>query len=144
MGNIPNKVLMGSVGSNVKEVMNKAGTIEAGLVVKIGNDDSISATTGTIIGVSLGRNLSDTARTAICRKGLKVPVKLTAAFNPTIGAQVYFVNATGLAGASDGGNTTAVNATYSTGRVGGSGQDKGISEAGTDVGVAYIDFPGGL
>ena|SRR5690606_26646920 len=144
MGNIPGKVLMGSVGSNIKEVTSNVGNIEAGLCVRLGSDGSISATSGTPIGVSLGKDLSDTNKTAICRKGLRVPVKLTSGFNPTVGAQVFFVNATGLAGASDGVNTTGVNATYSTGRIGGSGVDAGISETGEAVGVAYIDFPGGL
>lgn len=138
------KVLMGSGRSSAKEIMNKVGSIEAGVFVRVASDDTISATTGTVIGLSMGKDLSDTNRTAIARKGLKMPVKLTAGFDPAIGAQVFMVNATGLAGASDGGNTTGLNALYAVGRLGGTGVNNGIAEDGSSVGAAIIDFPGGL
>ena len=139
------KILMGSIGSNIKEVTNKHGSIEAGLFVRLASDDTIAATTGTVIGLSLGKDLSDTGNTSIARKGLRVPAKLTAGFDPAIGAQVFMVKATGLAGAEDGGNTTGLNAVYVSERVGGTGQNKGIDEAThAAVGVALIDFPGGL
>lgn len=138
------KVLMGTTQSSVKEVSNHVGAIEAGIAVRLKSDDtlSIAAADGSLLGISLGKDLSDTNRTAICRKGLKVPVKLTAGFDPTIGAAVRISDTTGLAVTSGG---TVVNATYFSGRVGGTGVDGGISEtADTLVGVALIDFPGGL
>lgn len=148
MGHDTTKVLMGSTGSSVKEVTNHIGspsTFPAGTAVRLKSDDTLSVTLahGNLLGVSLGRSLSDTDRVAICRKGLMVPVALTAAFDPAIGAAVSISDTTGLAIAA-GAGATVVNAVYATGRVGGTGVNGGITEAGSTVGVAYIDFPGGL
>jgi hypothetical protein len=140
------KIQMGFIGSSNREVetIKCASVIEAGLVVRHHTDDSYSATTGTPIGVSLGKDLSDSDKTAVCRAGMRVAVKLTAGFDPAIGAQVNFIDATGCAGTS-GAGATAVNAIYRTGRVGGTGVAKGLAEDGTTaVGVALIDFIGGL
>ena len=131
------KVLMGSTQSSFKNVDNRAGVIAAGLAVKLTSGDAISLTTGSYLGVSLGKSLSDTSRTAICRKGARVPVLLTAEFTPAIGAQVNFSDTTGAAIAS-GGGATAVNAVYVSGVL------TGILEDGTTASVALIDFPGGL
>lgn len=140
----PTKVLMGTTGSNIKEVTNRAGTIAAGIAVRLKSDDTLSITKadGNLLGISLGKSLSDTSRTAIVRKGLRVPVQLKAGFDPTVGAVVSIDDATGLA-AGDG-TRTAVNAFYATGRIGGTGVNGGIQEDGTTVGVALIDFAGGL
>jgi hypothetical protein len=133
------KILLGSSKSNVREVDNKLGTVAAGLCVHLADDGSISyeASAGSKIGVSMGKDLSDIGRTAIARKGLKVPVLLTAEFVPDIGAQVHIADATGMAAAS-GGGATGVNAVYASGVL------TGITEAGAEVEVALIDFPGGL
>lgn len=133
------KVLMGATGSNVKEVDNRKGTIAAGLIVRLKSDDTISiaAADGNALGISLGRSLSDTTRTAICRKGLEVPVQLTAAFTPTVGAQVSISDTTGKAIAA-GAGATALNAVYA------SSTKSGVDEDGSAVSVALIDFPGGL
>ncbi len=147
-------VLMGSTRSSAKEVSNKLTvsglTIEAGLCVILESTDKISLDTseGAKHGISLGKDLSDTGRTAVCRKGLGVPLKLKAGFNPVIGTQVFIEDDTGL-GIATGGGADAVNAVYASARL-----DVGVSELGgiaegasTDtatVGVAYIDFPGGL
>lgn len=138
------QVAMGSTGSSVKEVTNHIGERAAGLVLRLKSDDTLSITKadGNLLGVSLGKSLSDTARTAVCRKGLRVPVQLKAGFDPDIGAVVSVDDATGLA-AGDG-TRTAVNAHYVTGRIGGTGVNGGQQEDGTTVGVAMIDFPGGL
>lgn len=141
----PNKVLMGATKSNVKEVSCRKGSIEAGVIVRLKSDDtlSIAKADGSALGISLGKDLSNTDFTAIARKGLGIPVKLTTAFNPTPGAQVHISDTTGLAIAS-GAGATGTNAVYASGRVGGSGVNAGIAEDKTTVGVAYIDFPGGL
>lgn len=138
------KVLMGATGSNIKEVTNRAGTIAAGIAVRLKSDDTISTAKadGNLLGISIGKSLSDTARTAVCRKGVRVPVQLKDGFDPTIGAVVSIDDATGLA--TGDGSKTAVNAVYVSGRIGGTGVNGGIQEDGTTVGVAYIDFPGGL
>lgn len=133
------KVLLGSTGSNIREVDNKKGTIAAGLAVRLKSDDTISVASadGNLLGISMGRSLSDTARTAICRKGVKVPIQLTSAFTPTIGAQVNISDTTGKAAAS-GGGATGVNAVYISEVL------VGVDEDGNSVDVALIDFPGGL
>lgn len=139
MGHDASKVLLGSTKSSAKEVDNRKGVIAAGLAVRLKSDDTIvvTAADGNLLGISLGRSLSDTSRTAICRKGLAVPVLLTDAFTPTIGAQVNISDTTGKAAAS-GGGATAVNAVYASGVL------TGVDEDGASVNVALIDFPGGL
>jgi hypothetical protein len=134
------KVLMGNVGSNVKEIDNRKGSIAAGLCVHLKSDDTISlaAADGAKLGISAGKDLSDIGRTAIIRKGLAVPIQLTSAFTPTIGAQVAISDTTGKALAYTGSGDSYVNATWV------SGVKSGVAEDGTLVDVALADFPGGL
>lgn len=149
-----NKVLMGSTTSSVKEVSNylpASGTVvEAGLAVVLDSNGKVTLDTseGSLVGISLGKDLSDTGRNAVVRKGLGVPVKLKSGFNPTVGAAVAIEDDTGLARAYTGSGDRYVNAAYATGRKGGSGETGGIAEGDTSdagtVGVALIDFPGGL
>ncbi len=137
-----NTVLMGSTQSSVKEVTNKKGAIAAGIAVHLKSDDTITVASadGQLLGISLGGDLSGGDKTAIVRKGLRVPLKLTAAFSPVIGAVVVLSNTTGL-GIAAGGGATACNAVYATGKL----SVGGIAEDGTTgVDVALIDFPGGL
>lgn len=135
------KVLMGAGLSNIKDVTNRAGTIEAGLIVRLKSDDTISiaAADGNPLGISMGKGLSGDARTAIARAGIGIPVRLTAAFSPTKGAQVHISDTTGLAIAS-GAGATGMNAVYVSGAL------TAVKEDGTEVasGAALIDFPGGL
>lgn len=139
MGHDATKVLLGSTQSSVKEVDNRAGVIAAGLIVRLKSDGTIvvTAADGNALGISLGRSLSNTSRTAIARKGLRIPVQLTDAFTPTVGAQVNISDTTGKAIAS-GAGATAMNAVYATSTL------TGIDEDGSEVNVALIDFPGGL
>lgn len=141
----PNEALLGSTKNSYKEVSNHKGIITAGYAVRLKSDDTLSVALadGNLLGISLGKDLSDIGFTAICRKGVGVPVVLTDAFNPVIGAVVYISDTTGKAIAS-GAGATAVNAVYASERIGGSGVAGGIQEDGTTIGVAYIDFPGGL
>jgi hypothetical protein len=137
----PTKVLMGAGQSSAKEVSNKKGTVEAGLVVRLKSDDTLSLAKadGQLLGVSMGRDLSDTGRTAIARKGLRIPVKLASGFNnPAIGAAVAISDTTGEAVAYTGSGNSYVNATYVTGKITGIGED-GLAKE-----VALIDFQGGL
>lgn len=150
MSHDASKVLMGATGSSHKEVTNYPGSaaLEAGLVAHAKSDGTVTKAKadGSPVGVSLGKDLADTGRSAVCRKGLRVPLKLKASFNPTIGAAVLIDDAEGY-GTGDGTNT-AVNAVYATGRLGGSGATGGIVEGASSetgsVGIALIDFPGGL
>lgn len=152
MGHSTSKVLMGSTNSNHKESTNYPSPsnvpLEAGLVAHLKSDGTVTKAKadGSVVGVSIGKDLSDIGRTAVVRKGLGVPLKLKAGFNPTIGAAVEIDDAEGY-GTGDG-TKTAYNAVYASGRIGGSGATGGVAEGATTdtgtVGVALIDFPGGL
>lgn len=136
------KTLMGSTESSARTVTNHKGSIAAGLGVRLKSDDTLSVASsgsGALLGISLGVDLSGIGRTAICNKGIDVPVKLGDAFTPTVGAQVNISDTTGEAVAA-GGGATAVNAFYKKVKLLG-----GLSEDGvTLINVALIDFPGGL
>jgi hypothetical protein len=146
MGHSSSKVLMGTTGSNIKEVTNYDGSavLEAGLVAHAKSDGTVTKakSDGSPVGVSLGRDLSHTTRTAVCRKGTKVPLKLKAGFSPTVGAAVEIDDAEGY-GTGDG-SKTAVNAVYVSSAM----ATGGIAETATDdtgtLRIALIDFPGGL
>jgi hypothetical protein len=140
MSHDPTKVLMGATQSAHREVTNYNGSREAGLILRLKNDGTLSITKadGELIGVSLGRDLSDIGRTSVCRKGLRVPVLLKSGYNPAVGAVVEVDDATGLA--TGDGTKTATAAYFATGRLAGGG----IGEDGETKGVALIDFPGGL
>ena len=145
------KVLLGSTGSSEKEVTNfksKSETVvAAGLACILESDNTVSKDTsaGSLVGISLGNDLVDTKRTVVVRKGLRVPVQLKTGFNPVIGATVAIEDDTGLARAYTGTGDRYVNAVFSSARIGTTG---GIAEgSSTDtgtIGVAFIDFPGGL
>jgi hypothetical protein len=76
----PQKVLLGSTGSSDKLATCEVGdpsTFKAGLAVRRNTNGELSLTTGQLIGVSLGRSLSDTSKTSVLRSGNFVPVQLT-------------------------------------------------------------------
>lgn len=138
MGHDATKVLMGTTLSNIREVDNYAGsvsTFKAGLCVNLDSAGALTLTlaSGSRLGISLGRSLSDTARVSVCRKGLKVPI-LKGDVTPVIGAQVQ-VHATAGTAVTSG---TAINAIYASGVL------TGTQEDGTTADVILIDFPGGL
>jgi hypothetical protein len=141
MAHSASTIYMGAVTTSAKEVINQAGspaTFLAGLCVHQKSDGTLSLASadGSKIGISLGRSLSDTNRTAICTKGLGVPILLANGFTPTVGAQVQISTTTGKAVASG----TAVNAYYKSAVL------TAYDEAGAVIsdGCALIDFPGGL
>lgn len=131
-------VYMGNVQSSFKEIDNRSGTVAAGLAVYLHSDESIDtvAASGGLLGISAGKSQSDTARTAIVRKGIRVPILLTNGLTPVIGAQVQISTTTGKAVSSG----TAVNAVYASSTL------ACVDESGATVadGCAYIDFQGGL
>lgn len=141
MSHDASKVLMGSTVNSDRTVTNHAGSIEAGKVCRQKSDGTITTALadGGNLGVSLGKDLSNISRTAICRRGLAVPILLTAAFTPTVGAIVHVSDTTGLAIAS-GAGATATKARYKTGAL------TAVKEDGTEVasGAALIDMEGGL
>lgn len=135
------KIQLGVISSSHKVVDNHKGVIPPGKIVRLKSDDTISIASadGLPLGISVGEGQSDAGRTAICRKGSLVPILLTAAFDPVLGAQVNISDTTGVAIAS-GGGATAMNATYASTR------KTAINEDGTtnSLGAAYIDYVGGL
>lgn len=139
MGHDATKVVLGSTRSSFRHVDNKAGTIKAGVVARQKSDGALSVAKadGDILGVSLGKDLSNIDRTAICRSGLGIPVLLTEGFTPILGAQVHINDTTGLADASGAGKT-GVNAIYASGKL------TGVQEDLTNADCALIDAPGGL
>ncbi len=141
------KILLGDVPHSGKEITNHSGVIDAGLVVRLKSDDTITTakSDGAILGVSVGRDLSNTARTAICRKGLRVPVLLASGFTtPVIGAQVAINDTTGEARAYTGTGDSYVNAVYSSGLVSAIKEDIAMNGIIVLHDCAFIDFPGGL
>lgn len=140
MAHNANKALLGNIGSNIKEVSNRVGTIAAGTAVRLKSDGTISTAKadGQLLGVSVGRDLAGANRTAIAVRGVRVPVLLTTGFTPALGAIVYFDDTTGKAAASAT-DATAVNATYSQLLT-----DGALDEDAGSVRCALIDFPGGV
>lgn len=135
-------VHMGSHNSNVIEADNFKGaeaTFLAGLAVCLDDDNdlSLASADGSILGISLGKSLSEVSRISVARRGLKVPILLTNGFTPTVGAQVQVSATTGKAVSTGG---TAVNAIYRSAAL------TAYDEAGAVIadGAALIDFPGGL
>jgi hypothetical protein len=138
------KVQAGTTRSSSRSVDNRSGdplVLKAGIGLRLKSDGTLStlATDGKMIGISLGRSLSDIKKVAILRRGLQVPVRLTASFVPAIGTQVFISDTTGLAGAS-GTGFTGINATYCSGAL------TMIEEDGTEnaATAALIDMPGGV
>lgn len=134
-------IYMGSHKSNILESDNWAAdpaTFKAGLCGHLKSDGTISLASadGSKLGLSLGRSLSDHKRTSFARKGKGVPILLTNAFTPTVGAQVQISTTTGKAVSSG----TAVNAVYVSSTLTAYDED-GVVIA---DGAALIDFIGGL
>ncbi len=139
MGHDSNKVLMGTTSGSFKVVEPHSGSVAAGLAVVLTSADALSNTlaSGSLLGVSLGKDLSDTSQTPIVRRGSKVPILLQSnAVNPAIGAPVYLHATSGKADTSG----TLVNAVYESGEL------DAVLEDGSVVvdGCAYISFAGGL
>ncbi len=139
MGHNTNQVLMGSTGSSFKEVTPVGGTMAAGLAVVLDSAGAIGNTlsAGGLIGISLGKDLSDTSQVPVVRRGARVPILLQSnGVNPAIGAPVYLHATSGKADTTG----TLVNAVYVSGELDAVLEDGSIV---TD-GCALIDFPGGL
>lgn len=139
MGQDATKVLLGGILKSFRVVDNKVGEIQAGAIVRQKSDGTISLllADGGALGISLGKDLSDAGRTAICRNGLSVPILCTAAFTPVLGTQVHISDTTGLAIAA-GAGASGMNAIYASGLL------TGIKEDATTGPCALIDMEGGL
>lgn len=134
------KVLMGATLSTAKEVSSIKGSMAAGKIAFLKNDGTITnaKSDGAILGISLGKDLSNAGFCPIVRKGLLVPVLLTSGLTPVIGGHVAFSDTTGLAIAYTGTGNSYVNAVYASAKL------AGVDEDGNAVDCALIDFQGGL
>lgn len=142
MGHDASKVLLGTTRSSSKLVDNVAGSIEAGLVVCQDDDGTydVTSASGSTVGVSLGKDLSDGNRMALCRRGLLVPVQVGSG-TPVVGAQVAVSDTTGKTVDYTGSGDRYVNAVFASVKL----TNGGLKEDGTtECDVAFIDFPGGL
>lgn len=74
------KVLLGATQSSDKDVTTEnadPASFPAGLAVRrTTTEGSLSLSSGQLIGVSLGKSLSDHKKTAVCRTGNRVPLQL--------------------------------------------------------------------
>lgn len=74
------KTLLGSTESSDKEITAEVGnpaTFPAGRAVRRNSAGlGLASATGGLVGVSLGKSLSDTEKTAVCRVGNRVPLEL--------------------------------------------------------------------
>lgn len=140
-GHNPNKVLLGATRSSSRGISSHPGdasTFKAGLAVRR-NDGELSLATGSLLGISLGRDLSRTDHVAVLRVGLDAPILLTDDSNDyayAVPGQPVRVGNDGRAVAAGG---TLTGAIYVTGKI--DGIDPRSKETGA---VAMIDLPGGL
>lgn len=153
MAHDADKALLGATGSSAKDVSvhnSDPATYLAGLAVRLKSDQSLSVLVadGSWLGISLGRSLSDTKKTAVARTGTLIPILLTDDEADyayvALGANVYIDDATGMAndetpeGETPAFESTLSNAIYVSGAI------DGINEAGQLVKVALVDMVGGL
>lgn len=147
--NNPNEFLLGGHGSSDFESTSEKSltVIEAGLAVRLGSNGSVNLTSGELLGVSIGADLSNAEKTVVCRAGNDIPMLL----NPTItgvdpnevedfdfvviGARVKVDPTTGKASAVG----TITNAIYKSGVM--DGVKRGSS---TIYPIALIDMAGGI
>jgi hypothetical protein len=144
------KVLMGSHGSSDITSTCENGdpaTFEAGLVVRKNTSGDLSLATGQIIGVSLGKSLSDTKKTSVCRAGNIIPVQITdeedPEADPPVGKFDYVVVGQPVEVSATTGK--AVSDDVATGAIYVSGPLKGIDPiTKAEIDVALVDMGGGL
>lgn len=145
----PTKFKLGATGSSARDVSchdSDPATFPAGLAVSLASTGglSVAKADGMRIGVSLGKSLSDTKKTAVARTGEAIPIQLTDDSDDYAyvvkGAKVYIDDVSGKANIADTGDvtTTISDAIYVSGPL------DGVAEDGTTVKVALIDMPGGL
>lgn len=140
MAHDANKVYMGTTYGNIKEIGNRKGTVAAGLGCRLKSDGTVTTASadGQLVGISVGKDLSDTNKVAVCYKGVGVPVKLASGATPAVGGIVYINNTTGeIQSANTSATTTA--AVFSRLL-----SDGAVDESTATITAALIDFPGGL
>ena len=150
MAHDASKVLLGTTQSSDRvssDYNSDPATFVAGLAVRQSSTAEglvLAKASGQLVGVSLGKSLSNHKKTTVCRAGLRVPILLTddeADYAYVVpGALVWVDDVTGKANVEDDGDvtTTVTQAVYASAAL------DGIAEDGSSVKVALIDMPGGL
>lgn len=105
MAHDASKVLLGSVGWSGAEVTCEPAdpaSFPAGLAVRRKSDGGLQLeddSTARLVGVSLGADLSNAKRTAVCRSGIRIPLRLKAyAASKTIGDLIFTAKDAGAKG----------------------------------------------
>ena len=140
MSHDASKQVMGGTNSSFKIADNKKGNIKAGLAVRLKSDDTLTLTKaeGSLLGISLGKDMGGAGHTVICKAGVSVPVLVASGVTPVLGGQVGISDSTGEAGPVATGYT-AVNAYFT--KIG----LTAIEEDGTmTADCALVDIVGGL
>lgn len=143
------RVKMGALKSSFKLVKSyKTDTgevIDAGKFVFLKNDGTVTLTKGSnlALGVSLGKDMSNTGMISVVLEGIDVPVLVKSGATLAIGGQLAIETDTGLAVAT-GGAGTDYNGSYTSAKL----ASKGIAEDATsDVGtldVVLVNIIGGV
>lgn len=138
----PNKVLLGTVGMSDSETSNEVGdpnVFKAGLAVRLDTSGMLSLDSGSLLGVSLGKSISDKDKTSVVRIGQKVPIRLTdeGGYAYVVDGKPVLVDPTTGMAASAGQMTSAIYC-HSGSKI---GVYPGFTE---EVPVAQIDMIGGL
>lgn len=135
MGHDPTKVLMGTSPSSDKEISREDGdpaSFPAGVCVRKSSTGTLRIaddSTAVLIGISAGKDLSDTKKTAVFRTGLRVPIKVkdeSVAASKKIGDITFTAKENGVAG-----NDITVTLVDS-----GTGDTAVVTVDGTDISIA--------
>jgi hypothetical protein len=144
----PEVVLLGSKGSSDADVSCEAGdpsTFKAGLAVRRASTGLLSLTSGGLIGISLGRSLSDTSKTSVVRAGNLIPIQLTDEEDEGEEIGPYDYVAIGASVDVDDTTGKAVSDGVATGAIYVSGPKIGIDPiTKEEIMVALVDMGGGL
>lgn len=132
MSHDASKAIMGMPQSSDREVfqhISDPATFIAGLAVRQKSDGqlSVAVADGMWAGVSLGKSLSDTKKTAVCASGLKVPVLLEA--KPAYG-EIEITSYANLVSGTD--DAIAVGATSFVAQAGAATPGQATFQAATD------------
>lgn len=86
------RILLESHGSNHLVASCEVGspsTFKAGLAVRKNSDNELSLASGSLCGISLGKDLSDTSKTSVARVGNSIPLRLA---EYLVKAQLTFIS----------------------------------------------------
>lgn len=116
--------------------------IEEGLFVYTSGENTVATVNGEVVPFGV-MGQKEIAGSSVVVSGLKVKVQTDDEEQPTVGAQVYIVAATGKATAAEDGNIPT-NATFASSTLETDGATKNTAVKANDRKCVAIDFPNGL